>query len=81
MPQLLKPVRTKVVTKDGECAVDIAIELTININTDGVMTAQAQTHQVDSKKEEPEDNTLWAIPDFDSPDAFDLDFGKTEKGE
>lgn len=78
MPQLLKPVRTRVVTKDGECAVDIAIELTININTDGVISAQANARQVSSEKEE-DDETLWAIPSFDTPDSS-LEFGKTEKG-
>ena len=84
MPQVVKPIKTQVVTKDGECAVDISIELTININTDGLQVSATATPQVhaDSKIEDSEDQeSLWAIPTFGNNDGNNFKFGKIEKGE
>lgn len=81
MPQVIKPVKTQVVTKEGECAVDISIELTININSDGLQVSATATPSGASRPvEEEDDNTLWAIPEFGGG-GNDLKFGKTEKGE
>lgn len=78
MPQLIKPGETKVVTKDGECIVSIALELTIKLEGDGLQVkAQAlpsQTAEVlPEKKEEP----AWQIPDFAS--SKKVKFGQVTK--
>lgn len=70
MGQLIKPQHVKVVTKDGECQVSISLELTINLNTDGVVVSQAKERQ------SVKDDTHWAIPDF-TPSAK-INFGKKE---
>ena len=70
MGQLLKPQQVKVITKDGECQVSISLELTINLNTDGLVVSQAkERHGI-------KDDTQWAIPDF-TPSAK-INFGKKE---
>ena len=83
MPQIIKPVKTQIVTKDGECAVDISIELTININSDGLQvnaTATPQGSRPVTQQEEPEpEDTLWAIQEFGG--GGKVKFGKTEKGD
>jgi hypothetical protein len=74
MPQLIKPGTVKIMTQDGEVQVSIALELTINLNTDGVkVSAQAIKQEQEELVKEKND---WMIPDFgDSPK---LDFGKKE---
>lgn len=72
MPQLIKPGSVKILTQDGEVQVSIALELTINLNTDGVKVS-AQT--VEYKKESPKDSEFM-IPDFGSSPK--IDFGKRE---
>ena len=72
MPQLIKPGSVKILTHDGEVQVSIALELTINLNTDGVkVSAQA----VEQKRESPKDSEFM-IPDFGSSPK--IDFGKRE---
>lgn len=81
MPQVLKPVKTQIITKDGECAVDISIELTININADGLQVSATAAQAGDPKPVEEDDkNALWAIPEFGGS-INKVKFGKTEKGE
>jgi len=78
VPQLIKPGSVKITTQDGEVQVTIALELTINLNTDGVKVyAQA----VEQKKEEiqqeiQQEKDEWMIPDFGASPK--LDFGKRE---
>lgn len=82
MPQVIKPVKTQVITKDGQCAVDISIELTININSDGLhvsATASPGVMQPVVTEHKKDEETLWAIPEFGSPNK--VKFGKTEKTE
>jgi hypothetical protein len=79
MVQLIKPNTVKVVTKDGEIQVSIAIELNINLNTDGLSlnnnfanNAANVTSKVEVKKEE---KTNWEVPDFESSSKI-INFGK-----
>ena len=74
MPQLIKPGQVKILTKDGECQVAITLELTINVNTDGVVTARTQMKKED--RPEKAEETPWAIPDF-APSPK-INFGKKE---
>ena len=62
---LIPEIRT--VTKDGECNVNIQLELVITINQDGVKA------EVATAKKEPEDDR-WAIPDFTGIEK--INFGK-----
>ena len=63
-------------TQDGEVQVSIALELTINLNTDGVKVyAQSVDHKIEKKMESPKDNEFM-IPDFGSSPK--IDFGKRE---
>ena len=61
-------------TNDGEVQVSIALELTINLNTDGLkVSTQIEEQKKETAKKEKNE---WMIPDFgDSPK---LDFGKKE---
>ena len=71
MPARVSPGKVTVLTQDGEVKVTIALDLTINLNTDGVqVTAQARK---ESKEEKEAD---WAIPDFNASPK--LEFGKRE---
>jgi len=59
----------QVVTKNGECNVNIAIELDININADGI-----SVNVVGAKEEKKEDDKIkWEIPDFTSEK---IEFGR-----
>lgn len=74
MPQLIKPGSVKIMTQDGEVQVTIALELTINLNTDGVkVSAQAVEQNKEAVQQEKDE---WMIPDFGASPK--LDFGKRE---
>lgn len=78
MPQLIKPGSVKVMTQDGEVQVTIALEININLNSDGLQIAATNNNSqtVVEKKKFHEDKIDWMIPDFgDSPK---VDFGKKE---
>lgn len=75
MAQLIRPGSVKVVTNDGEVQVTIALELTINLNSDGLVVGQSvRQGDVPEKSEARVDKTLWEIPDFGTVPK--LDFGK-----
>ena len=74
MVRILKPekVKTKVVTKNGECKIELT--LNININSEGVsVTADGKKAKDKKYIDEGEDEVNWAIPEFDSKK---IDFGK-----
>ena len=81
MANLIRPNSVKVVTQDGEVQVTIALELTINLNANGLdVSAKSATTQdvnyVPAAKKPKEDKIEWEIPDFG---AFPkVDFGKKE---
>jgi len=79
MPSLIRPNITKVVTKEGEIMVNIAIELTLNLNADGLQVGVggvvAQDATESKKKIDEDDDVDWAIPDFKGS----LKFGKDTK--
>lgn len=79
MAQLIKPNSVKIITQDGEVKVTIALELTINLNSDGIKvsaTAETQKNEPFIPKNKTEDKTLWEIPDFGI--APKVGFGKKE---
>lgn len=75
MVRILRPekVKTKIITKDGECKIELT--LNININADGVsVNAEGVSVKKDNKYiDKEEDKINWAIPEFDSKK---IDFGK-----
>lgn len=74
MPQIIEPKITKIVTKDGECHISLSLELNINLNTNGAINVSTQT--VSNGKIEKEEETAWAIPDFECDNK--IQFGKKE---
>lgn len=76
MPQLIKPGSVKIMTQDGEVQVSIAIELTVNLNTEGLQIAATHHTENVDKKTSADDKIDWMIPDFDF--STQVDFGKKE---
>jgi hypothetical protein len=77
LPQLIKPGSVKIMTQDGEVKVTIALELTINLNSDAVHIAAANNENVLEKSKSFKENKIdWMIPDFGT--STTVDFGKKE---
>jgi hypothetical protein len=71
MPNLIKQGEARVVTKNGEVFVNIALEL--NIKLDGTVIQGATNASGASHALPKEDKVNWAIPDFETNK---IDFGK-----
>jgi len=66
-----------VATKNGECNINITLDLNINLTTAGLELTSGKSNGVNSiREDENEDKVDWAIPDF-SPSSK-LQFGKGE---
>ena len=78
MVQLLK--KTQVITKDGECQVNITLDLNIKIDSSGVAVSAAQSNQQRAIKED-DDQINWdaAVPDFKPKKKGLMKFGKKDK--
>jgi uncharacterized protein YjhX (UPF0386 family) len=78
LAQLIRPGSVKVITQDGEVQVSIALELTINLNTDGLqLSAQGRPESIEKSKElKKKDDVMMEIPDF-APSPK-VDFGKKQ---
>jgi hypothetical protein len=77
MAQLIKPGDIKVVTKNNEILVNIALEL--NIKLDGSVTnlnVGVSDVPISALQKKEEDKVNWAIPDFSSSNK--IKFGKEE---
>ena len=61
------PVEVRTVTKDGECHVDIKLEIVITLDSDGLKVGVV-------KEDKEPDEQLWAVPDFG--DIPKVQFGK-----
>jgi len=75
MAHKIKPTQVVTVTKDGECHLVITLELNININGAGGVSASVQSLD---RAEVDDDNVEFTIPDFSSFSNKVVDFGKTE---
>jgi hypothetical protein len=60
-------------TKDGECKINICLDLNININS-GEVVVNAQNITPLKKQEEKKKEDVYMIPDFGSSQI--IDFGK-----
>jgi hypothetical protein len=78
MGDLIRPTKIRVVTREGECQLNITIDLNINLNTGTVDLQSAQANKIE-KPIEDEDKTVWAIPTFKSEDK--VKFGKRKEQE
>lgn len=81
MAQLIRPSSVKVLTQDGEVHVTISLELTINLNSEGLHVSGEATHQrqdvIDKPKEKSKkEDVMWEIPDFGTSPK--VDFGKQQ---
>lgn len=76
MPNLIKQGEAKVVTKNGEVFVNIALEL--NIKLDGsnlqVVSGQGFSGNAPNNSTASDDKVSWQIPDFTSDNK--INFGK-----
>ena len=79
MPSLHRPTTTvtNVVTKEGECSVNIALEITIKLDGDGIVLAAGAQTAEQKKQQEEDDKVNFAIPDVSSQKK--LKFGKNTK--
>ena len=75
MGELIRPTRVNIITKEGECKLEIVIDLNINLNANGGVVGSTQSKE-DEKEEE---KTMWAIPTFKSKDK--VKFGKKKEDE
>lgn len=75
MPNLIKQGEARVVTKNGEVFVNIALELNIKLDGSNLQFNMGATQgtQQSSAASKQEDNVSWQIPDFTSNK---IDFGK-----
>ena len=73
MPELIRPSKVSILTKDGECEIHLTIDININMNAVG------ETKSISSPAlQEEDEKTIWAIPSFKSQDK--IKFGnKKEK--
>lgn len=74
MPQLIRPGDVKIITKDGECVVNINLELTIKLDGSGLQVSTVAEQAVQPGQSEKKDNVEWQIPNFSV--GKKLNFGK-----
>lgn len=76
MPQVVGPGQIVTVVKDGECRVSITLDLNININQSGEVSASASVVGQERTKipAKDMDKVEYEIPDFTSD--LKVDFGK-----
>lgn len=72
MPYLIKQGDTKIITKEGEIFVNIALEL--NIKLDGQNLQISGSNVSPSQKQQEVEKVNWEIPDFQS--SKKIQFGK-----
>ncbi len=72
MGNLIRPVQTQVVTKEGELLVHLTLDLNINLTTGNLTVTGSTAAPVEDAKKE---DTQWEIPDFSSPNTK-LNFGQ-----
>lgn len=73
MASLIKQGEAKVVTKNGEVFVNIALELTIKLEGTGIQGAVSASGGVSPSALPGADKVNWEMPDFSSNK---IDFGK-----
>ena len=75
MVQRITPSIIKIVPRDGE--LEIKLDITINVNTEGVISVASVEGAEAKKKREEDDKVDYIIPDFVS--GATLNFGKEVK--
>lgn len=73
MPNLVKQGEARVITKNGEVFVNIALELTIKLDGSTLQIATPGVTGVANSAIASEEKVKWEIPDFSSGK---IDFGK-----
>lgn len=71
MPNLIKQGEARVVTKNGEVFVNIALELNIKLDGSNIQISNGGTAGVSVKQD---DKVNWEIPDFEPSNK--IQFGK-----
>lgn len=78
MGDLIRPTKVHVITKEGECQLNITIDLNINLNTGSVeLQSSKATKVIEKEEEKKEEDMVWAIPTFKSGDK--VKFGKNKE--
>lgn len=73
MPNLIKQGEAKVITKNGEIFVNIALELNIKLDGTNLIINSNNSSANNSISNKQEEKINWEIPDFSSNK---IDFGK-----
>lgn len=60
MPELKKS-NIEVITKNGECKLNISLDININLTSEGLSVTAQATKVIE---EEEKEASIWAIPDF-----------------
>lgn len=74
MPQLIRPGDVQVVTKEGECLVNIQMELTIKLDGSNLQIAGVAAQAKAPGQRQEEDKIDWQVQDFGGSQK--LKFGK-----
>lgn len=73
MPSLIKQGEAKIITKNGEVFVNIALELTIKLEGANLQVGMPAIGSSKAEQTQQQEKVHWEIPDF-SPNK--IDFGK-----
>ncbi len=73
MSHRIVPSNVLMITKDGECKLNVTIDLNINLNN-GTVGIAAVAPQV--REETQQEDSLWEIPDFGDDAGILPNFGK-----
>jgi hypothetical protein len=77
MANLIRPGEVRVVAKDNEILVNIALDLNIKLdgNVTNISLDKSQPFSIDKKQLEEDEKVNWEIPDFSSKK---INFGKNK---
>lgn len=74
MPNLIKQGEAKVITKNGEVFVNIALELNIKLDGSNIQISNASNDGNSSDNKQRNEKINWEIPDFEPSNK--IQFGK-----
>ncbi len=74
MPNLIKQGEAKVITKNGEVFVNIALELNIKLDGTNIQMPSIFENNLASGSKKEDEKVSWQIPDFSSENK--INFGK-----
>lgn len=76
MADRIKPNKINIqsTTKEGECNINICLELNINVNSSGVEVSAKNITPLPKQEEKKKEDSIYMIPEFGSSEI--IEFGK-----